>query len=80
MKYARALQDHMYSGKRRRVGDIYPVRRADYQLFEKLGRIEIVPNPAEELTGNVYLDRSMHAESEAPRVKRKYTRRKKAVE
>lgn len=47
MKHAKALQSHMYDGKRRNVGDVYPIRRTDWQLMQKLGRIELVANPDE---------------------------------
>lgn len=45
MKYGKVLIPHVYSGKRRHTGEIYPVRRSDYRLLVTLGRIEIVPDP-----------------------------------
>lgn len=47
MKHAKALKPHDYLGKQRAVGDVYKIRRTDIALYEKLGRIEIVPDPNE---------------------------------
>lgn len=83
MKYAKALQDHIYNSKRRRVGEIYPIRRADFRLLHTLGRIEIVPNPNEsviEPVQEIYLTRALEAEPEPVRVKRPYRRKAKVVE
>jgi hypothetical protein len=81
MKYAKVLVEHVYNGKRRRVGDKpYPIRRTDYQLFEKLGRIEIVPNPDEDELKTFYHTTAMEAEPPPVRMKRPYRRKAKVAE
>ena len=47
MKYGKALVSHVYAGKRRNVGDVYPVRRGDVKLMQALRRVELVADPAE---------------------------------
>lgn len=76
MKSAEALKDHDYLGKQRKKGDVYYIRRTDIPLMEKLGRIKIVPDPNEERVPSLYHTTTMDTETEQPRQKRKYTRRK----
>lgn len=43
MKQVKVLKAHSYLGKQRKVGEIYPIRRADIRLLRALGRIEMAP-------------------------------------
>lgn len=70
MKHGKALRPHTYAGKRRNVGDVYPIRRADWKILELLGHVEIVePEPVHE-----YFTTAV----EYVKPKRQYTRKKKA--
>lgn len=82
MKHAKALKPHDYLGKQRAVGDVYKIRRTDIVLLERLGRIEIVPDPNEVPVSfskpkpqPTYRTTAMEPEPEPVRVKRPYRRK-----
>lgn len=73
MKHGKALISHVYAGKRRKVGDVYPIRRTDYKLMQALGRVELVAEPERPNLSDYYITRDI---PESP-VKKKRGRPKK---